>query len=431
MPLSRVPNYNLKAVIQETGVSADSLRAWERRYGLPMPKRTPGGHRLYSERDIRIIRWLRTQLNEGMSISRAVNLWNELLTAGTDPLREAAPQPASSPAPVLTELASLRGNWLQACLEYNESLAEQWLNEALAMFSNQIVVSELIQRGMHEIGEMWQKGQASVQQEHFMSSLSMRRLDALIEAAPPPVRSEAIMLACPEGELHTLPLRFLHLQLRRDGWRVVFLGADVPSAHLEATVQGIKPSLVVMAAQQLVTAATLKQAAKLLRSLRVPLGFGGRVFNVVPEVQGAIPGVFLGGALDAAAERIREVLQMPSSPPPRVRTREAPEAELFREAQPQIEASIYKRFAREALPSRHLGTANHFLGAALEAALTLGNARYVEADIDWVKPLLRAQGFPDGSLRQYLLAYAHAVRHKLGGDAEAIVEWLETYATSL
>jgi hypothetical protein len=61
----------------------------------------------------------------------------------------------------------------------------------------------------------------------------------------------------------------------------------------------------------------------------------------------------------------------------------------------------------------------------------LGNARYVEADIDWVKPLLRAQGFPDGSLRQYLLAYAHAVRHKLGGDAEAIVEWLETYATSL
>ncbi|MFN2119095.1 MAG: MerR family transcriptional regulator, partial [Anaerolineales bacterium] len=223
MPLSRIPNYNLKAVILETGASADTLRAWERRYGLPMPKRTRGGHRLYSERDIHIVRWLRKQVAEGLSISRAVGRWNELVTAGSDPLGEAAPQAASGPQPVFTELASLRGNWLQACMEFDESLAEQWLNQAFAMFSNQIVVSELIQRGMHDVGEMWQKGQASVQQEHFVSSLAMRRLDALIEAAPPPVRPEAIMLGCPEGELHTLPLRFLHLQLRREGWRVVFL----------------------------------------------------------------------------------------------------------------------------------------------------------------------------------------------------------------
>jgi methanogenic corrinoid protein MtbC1 len=431
MPLSRIPNYNLKAVIQETGASADTLRAWERRYGLPMPKRTQGGHRLYSERDIHIVRWLRQQLTEGLSISRAVGRWNELVTAGADPLGEAAPQVTVGGQPVLDQLASLRANWLQACMEYDENTAEQWLNQAFAMFSSQVVVTELIQRGMHEIGEMWQRGQASVQQEHFVSSLAVRRLDALIEAAPPPVRREAIMLACPEGELHTLPLRFLHLQLRRGGWRVVFLGADVPSAQLEATVQGIQPGLVVMAAQQLITAATLRSAASLLRSLRVPLGFGGRVFNVVPELQKAIPGVFLGGALEKAGERISQVLETPPGPPARVRTHEAPEAELFREALPQIEASVYKRFAREALPSRHLGTANRFLGAALGAALTLGHAHYVEADIDWVKALLRAQGFPDASLREYLLAYAHAIRHALGGDAEHIVEWLEAYATGL
>jgi methanogenic corrinoid protein MtbC1 len=431
MPLSRIPNYNLKAVIQETGASADTLRAWERRYGLPMPKRTRGGHRLYSERDIHIVRWLRQQLAQGLSISRAVGRWNELITSGTDPLGEAAGQVTVGEQPILDQLASLRGNWLQACMEYDESMAEQWLNQAFAMFSSQVVVSELIQRGMHEIGEMWQRGQASVQQEHFVSSLSVRRLDALIEAAPAPVRREVVMLACPEGELHTLPLRFLHLQLRREGWRVVFLGADVPSTQLEATVQGIKPGLVVMAAQQLITAATLRDAASLLRPLRVPLGFGGRVFNAVPELQKAIPGVFLGDSLTAAGERIGQVLLMPPSPPARVRTHAAPEAELFQEALPQIEASIYKRFAREALPSRHLGTANRFLGAALGAALTLGSARYIQADIDWVKALLRAQGFPDASLRHYLLAYAHAIRHALGGNAEPIVDWLETYATSL
>ncbi len=52
--LSTTPAYNLKVVLKETGLAADTLRAWERRYGLPMPQRTAGGHRLYSQRDIEI-----------------------------------------------------------------------------------------------------------------------------------------------------------------------------------------------------------------------------------------------------------------------------------------------------------------------------------------------------------------------------------------
>ena len=62
------------------------------------------------------------------------------------------------------------------------------------------------------------------------------------------------MLACPESEVHVLPIQFLHLLLRRAGRRVVFLGADVPVAQLESTVHDVKPALVVMAAQQLTTA---------------------------------------------------------------------------------------------------------------------------------------------------------------------------------
>ena len=86
MSISTTPTYNLKAVIKETGIAADTLRAWERRYGLPMPGRTPGGHRLYSKRDIEIIKWLMAKQGEGLSISRAVDLWNELTESGQDPL---------------------------------------------------------------------------------------------------------------------------------------------------------------------------------------------------------------------------------------------------------------------------------------------------------------------------------------------------------
>ena len=73
-PFSTQPVFNTKAVARETGVPADTFRAWERRYGVPHPQRTDGGHRLYSDRDIAIIRWLRDRTVEGMNISQAVQL---------------------------------------------------------------------------------------------------------------------------------------------------------------------------------------------------------------------------------------------------------------------------------------------------------------------------------------------------------------------
>src|SRR5512134_4090644 len=90
------PAFNLKVVLKETGIAADTLRAWERRYGLPMPQRTEGGHRLYSERDIHTIKWLMARQAEGLSISRAVDLWNEQIASGSDPLAGLAPSSLST-----------------------------------------------------------------------------------------------------------------------------------------------------------------------------------------------------------------------------------------------------------------------------------------------------------------------------------------------
>ena len=102
--LDQKPTFNLKAVLQETGLKADTLRAWERRYGLPRPERTAGGHRLYSQRDIDTIKWLAARQGEGMRISQAVDLWHNLETDRQDPLQVmefttsgAAPAPISLP----------------------------------------------------------------------------------------------------------------------------------------------------------------------------------------------------------------------------------------------------------------------------------------------------------------------------------------------
>src|SRR3712207_3544429 len=85
---SSEPRYNTKAVVRETGVPADTFRAWERRYGVPIPHRTATGQRLYSERDIAIIRWLRDRTAEGLTISQAVRLFEgaqEAAVSGDQP----------------------------------------------------------------------------------------------------------------------------------------------------------------------------------------------------------------------------------------------------------------------------------------------------------------------------------------------------------
>jgi MerR family transcriptional regulator, light-induced transcriptional regulator len=433
MTPSQSPIYNLSAVIRETGLAADTLRAWERRYGVPMPKRTRGGHRLYSERDIHVIKWLRGRQAEGLSISRAVGQWNELVAAGTDPLGEAGFEPSRTAGPHLPAVSTartFRDQWLRACMAYNEISAEQTLNQAFALYAAEDVVTDVIQAAMHEIGEMWQRGEATVQQEHFISSLTARRLDALIEAAPPPVLPEVIVLASPESELHSLPLQFLQLLLRRRGRRVVFLGADVPMAQLKETVLDVKPKLVVMAAQHLISAAALKEAAAVLLSVRVRLAFGGRVFSVVPELRDEIAGTFLGNEMAAAVQVVEDLLLHPPVPTRRSRPVELLEARRFRESRPQIEAHVQRQFARHALPGRYLGIANRFFGEALAAALSLGSVSYLQADIDWVHVLLQGQGIPEAGLREYLLAYGHAVRRVMGHEAAEIAGSIEAYAAS-
>ena len=79
---SQEPIYTIKAVSKRTGIKTVTLRAWERRYGLPSPRRSEGGHRLYSEREIETIKWLVARQEEGLSISRAVDLWQQLLAQG-------------------------------------------------------------------------------------------------------------------------------------------------------------------------------------------------------------------------------------------------------------------------------------------------------------------------------------------------------------
>jgi DNA-binding transcriptional MerR regulator len=430
--IRKEPVFNLKAVVQQTGLKPDTLRAWERRYGLPTPERSSGGHRLYSQRDIDTIKWLMARQREGLSISRAVELWEQLGAEGRDPLRSATPiaMPAAPiPTPQLAggTIAQLREQWTDACLAYDEQRAEQLLNQAFSLYSPETVAIELLQRAVAEIGQRWYRGHVTVQQEHFCSSLAVRRLEALVMAAPPPIRPGRILAACPPGEHHVIGLLLLTFLLRRRGWEVVYLDANVPIEQLETTVSVIQPQLVIMAAQLLHTAATLREAALLLGQEGIPLAYGGLVFNLLPVLRRRIPGHFLGERLEAAPQMIESLMTTPRPVPmpetvPDVHLRAL---EHFQERQSLIEARVIQSLNSNGYAHNHLAMASRELGLNIGAALALGDMDFLGTDIEWVTGLLGNYRFPVEALYGYLRAYHQAAADQLDERGQPILAWLD------
>lgn len=411
-----IPVHNLKTVVRETGISPHTLRAWERRYGLPRPARTPGGHRLYSRRDIEIIRWLMARQAEGMSIGRAVALWRTLEAQGLDPLQQHPARMVAAPSGAEPSLQALREGWVDACMRFAEEEAETILAQAFAMYPPEVIVLRLIQPALEEIGERWYRGTATVQQEHFASALAIRRLHALIAAAPSPFRSERLLIACPPGEMHTLPALWASFLLRRRGWPVVDLGADVPLIRMKEALTAIRPRLVIVTAQMLKTAASLADMAELVREMQVPLAYGGRIFQRRPSLRTHIPGVYLEGQWEDLPNLVEAVLRGDLSP------RFIPLPEIYREAliryravRASLEASLRLQLDHE-ITETELEIGFQELGNVIEAALRLGDPGAVRIEVEWIIHLVYHRHRPLTGLLRYLEAYAIALRNHLPDD---------------
>jgi DNA-binding transcriptional MerR regulator len=413
--------FNLKVVIHETGINAGTLRAWERRYGLPKPERTPGGHRLYTQRDIQMLNWLSERQKEGMSISRAVDNWRTLEATGQDPLLMylPQPQPVEIGGAVLDEYCQA---WVKACLEFNEQAAEQILSQAFGLFAPEIVCVDLIQKSISMIGGDWYEGKASVQQEHFASALAMRRLNSLLAAAPAPTRPGRILAACPSGEHHEFGLLLLVLLLRRRGWDVVYLGADVPILRLESALQAANPYLVVTVAQTLPSAASLRRMGEFLASRDLRMAYAGGIINTQPNMQDFIPGFYLGRAFPEAIQTVENIWNVKPKNPKALPVSPNYQQALnhYIELQPQIEIFVKEGMRIVEILPAHLDIAITTLRRHVEAALELGEIRFVENSFDWLKGLLENHGLSIGLLKRFLFIYHQALETYLSDRDQAV-----------
>ncbi len=425
MSISTTPTFNLKAVLKETGIAADTLRAWERRYGLPLPERTPGGHRLYSQRDIEIIKWLMARQREGLSISRAVDLWNELTASGQDPLPAPAKQIISVPS---ANLDAIRGQWLSACMAFDESAADQILNQAFAAHPMETVCIEVMQRGLQEIGEMWYQNKINAQQEHFTSALVQRRLDAMIAAAPPPTRPYTILIGCTAGDQHVFVPLLLTLLLRRRGYHVVYLGANVPVLRFNEVLQVVKPHLVILSAQLLQNANGVRETAEHLQVSGSRIAYGGRIFNLLPELRSRIPAYFLGETVPEALQMIETLVttdvHLRGITP--VDDQDILLAKAYVHDRPMIEAYVAREAETLEISPEFLTIAFDQLGDNLASALSLGNLDSVSVEMDWLSGLLQEHNQDHHNLTKFLGAYAKSVDENMGVTGQPISAWLKT-----
>ena len=306
---STTPIFNTKAVVRETDVPADTFRAWERRYGVPQPQRTDSGHRLYSERDIAMIRWLRDRTAEGMNISQAVRLLHSTNMADGAAVITEPDMPQVEPR----ALQRLQNDLLDSLMDFDTARSEQLIAEAFALYPLEDVLLQLVEPLMVEIGEGWHRGEISVAIEHFATQFVRRKLSGLFSAFEPVATRGTIVVACAPGELHDIGVLFVALFLMRRNWHVIYLGPQMPQRDLLETVRAVQPHMVCLAASMHETAQQLLCVAKSLHECepQVRIGYGGRIFNIDVTIRQTMPGVYLGQNAREVASTIATLLNTP------------------------------------------------------------------------------------------------------------------------
>jgi DNA-binding transcriptional MerR regulator/methylmalonyl-CoA mutase cobalamin-binding subunit len=229
--------YSIKAVAQATGLTVETLRAWERRYAVVTPVRDASGRRVYRPEDVLRLRRLREATERGHPISRLAPLSDERLTALLD---APADRRAQGTAQALVDRI------LEAAEEFRAADCEQAITLAVAMLPPPRLVAEVLQPLLREIGERWHRGEMSIAQERLVSKIVARHVGLMLDAYDRAARRESIVFATLQGERHELGLLMSAMICASRGFKVHYLGADLPAAEIARFARELGAPLVAL-----------------------------------------------------------------------------------------------------------------------------------------------------------------------------------------
>lgn len=303
------PKYSVQRVSDLTGILPVTLRAWERRYGILNPGRDQNRYRMYSDRDLAILRWLINKKDGGVSISTAAaslqdliaqNNWPEVIPFGITQTKMSSSVPPQGYADDLFAL-------LKA---HNEVGAARLFEELISKFDLESLIDRILTPTLIAVGEAWVRGELMISTEHFATAFVLSRLNNLYISLPIVSKGPAILIGGAPTEEHEMGALMMAVLLRNRGYRVEFLGANLHLDDLVDYARQTKPSLVVL------TASTNRAAMELLRA-QIKLNtispapifcYAGFAFDFYPELVQKISGIYLGNSMVKALDQIKQLL---------------------------------------------------------------------------------------------------------------------------
>lgn len=257
--------HGIAAVERATGISKDSLRVWERRYGFPVPARDAQGERLYSDEQLRRLHLLKRLLDAGFRPGRVVAAAPEELEKLLQQARAEQARRAGGDAVAAAELAS----YINLLLTHEIGLLKQRLAQAVIRMGLSACIRELIAPLTVEVGEAWMRGELQVFEEHIYSEALQQVLRPAIhgiERATPPGGPRVLLTTLP-GEQHGLGLLMVEALLTLEGCRCLSLGVQTPPGDIIRAAAAHRADIVALSCTGQLPAKVLLEELRRLRGL--------------------------------------------------------------------------------------------------------------------------------------------------------------------
>lgn len=223
----------IQVVARRTGLSPDLLRAWEKRYEVVEPGRSEGGRRLYSDEDIEHLRLLRRASRAGRRIGRIAEMSVEELA---ELVREDEREEIGVESEPRVGEEAAAAEYLEASVAAARNLdgrmMEAVLNRAMISLSIPVMINRVASPLMQQLGDLWSHGETSPANEHFASAALRRVLGKVLEAAEPTGSAPQLLVTTPTRAVHEFGALFVAAMAAASGWRVLYLGNDLPAQDI-------------------------------------------------------------------------------------------------------------------------------------------------------------------------------------------------------
>lgn len=298
--------YSIKGAAEQVGISATTLRAWERRYGIVEPDRTEGGYRIYSAADVHALGLMARLVRQGRPPSLAA-------TEAKRQLRDSANDQFVTHNAQLATNHELIDAVITAAQGVDGPALATSLDAILGLGSFESVVDTNLMPALTALGDAWATGRVSVAGEHLSAHAVMRRLAATYDAAGSAAAGPRVLIGLPPGGQHELGLFAFATAARRLGLNTEYLGANLPVDDWSAAIRSADVAAAVLAISTTTDVAPARRVLRVARS-RAPhllLAVGGAQQHAAPAHV-----LRLGHCIGDAARELAQQLTGRRSPPP-------------------------------------------------------------------------------------------------------------------